>query len=107
MTDLSKWDIPEGEFCIFGKVFANPEKADELEAIYADTARAAQSEPGIVHYTIARDREERSVFHFFERYTSKEAFAAHNSLPVIRKLLNPENNFFRDVEAKFMKPVGL
>ncbi|KAI1810903.1 hypothetical protein GGS20DRAFT_144303 [Poronia punctata] len=101
----NKWNIPEGEFCVFGKVYAHPDKADALEAVYTETTRLAQSEPGTIYYCIARDPDDRSVFHFFERYANKEAFYAHNQQPVIQKLLN-EDNYFKDVTAQFMKPIG-
>ncbi|RYC56019.1 hypothetical protein CHU98_g10187 [Xylaria longipes] len=102
----SKWDIPEGEFCIFGTVYAYPEKADALEAVYTETTRLAQSEPGIVYYCLARDNSDPSIFHFFERYRNKKAFDEHNSQPIVQKLLN-EDNYIKDVTAKFMKPIGL
>ncbi|KAH8161884.1 hypothetical protein CIB48_g6373 [Xylaria polymorpha] len=101
----SKWDIPEGEFCIFGTVYAHPEKADALEAVYAETTRLAQSEPGIVYYCLARDKSDPSIFHFFERYRDRKAFDEHNSQPIIQKLLN-EDKYIKDVTAKFMKPIG-
>ncbi|GAP90007.1 putative antibiotic biosynthesis monooxygenase [Rosellinia necatrix] len=104
--DSSKWDIPEGEFCIFGTVYAHPEKADALEAVYAETTRLAQHEAGIVSYCLARDRKDPAVFHFFERYRDRKAFDEHNSQPIIQKLLN-EDRYIRDVTAQFMKPIGL
>lgn len=88
------------------QVWAYPEKADALEAVYAETTRLAQSEPGIVYYCLARDKKDTSVFHFFERYKSKKAFEEHNSQPIIQKLLN-EDKYIKDVTAEFMKPIGL
>ncbi|KAI1419820.1 hypothetical protein F5Y12DRAFT_775869 [Xylaria sp. FL1777] len=101
-----KWDIPKGEFCVFGTVYAHPEKADALEAVYTETTRLAQSEAGIIHYCLARDTDDPNVFHFFERYKSRAAFEEHNSQPIIQKLLN-EDKYIKDVTAKFMKPIGL
>ncbi|KAI0976438.1 hypothetical protein F4678DRAFT_417081 [Xylaria arbuscula] len=102
----TKWNIPEGEFCVFGTVYAYPDKADALEAVYAETTRLAQSETGIIYYTLARDPDDASVFHFFERYKNREAFDEHNRQPIIQKLLN-EDKYFKDVTAKFMKPIGV
>ncbi|KAJ3563420.1 hypothetical protein NPX13_g8203 [Xylaria arbuscula] len=105
-TSSTKWDIPEGEFCIFGTVYAYPDKADALEAVYTETTRLAQAETGIVYYCLARDRDDPSVFQFFERYKNQKAFEEHNSQPIIQKLLN-EDKYIKDVTAKFMKPIGL
>ncbi len=88
------------------QVYAYPEQADALEAIYTETTRLAQLEAGIVYYCLARDTDDTSVFHFFERYKSRKAFDEHNSQPIIQKLLN-EGKHIKDVTAKFMKPIGL
>jgi len=127
----NQWNIPDGEFCVIGKVsftylvlyiesqphhisnlstsqrqvYAYPDKADELEAIYTETSRLAKDEPGNIAYCISRDPDDPTVFHFFERYASKEAFAAHNSQPLSQKLIN--GNLMKDVTAKFMKPIGV
>ena len=95
--------VPEDEFCVFGTVYAHPEHADELEAVYAETTRQAASEPGTIYYTLARDPDDRNVFHFFERYTGREAFEAHNSTPTVKKLL--ADGLFKGVKAKFVKPI--
>ncbi|KAI0531514.1 hypothetical protein GGR58DRAFT_230993 [Xylaria digitata] len=102
----SEWNIPEGEFCVFGTVYAYPEKADALEVVYTETTRLARSEAGIVYYCLARDTDDPNVFHFFERYKSQNAFEEHNRQPIIQKLLN-EDKYIKRVTAKFMKPIGL
>ncbi|KAJ4356975.1 hypothetical protein N0V95_002918 [Ascochyta clinopodiicola] len=99
--------IPEGEFCVFGTVYAYPEHADALEAVYAETTRLAASEPGSIYYCIARDGDDPTVFHFFERYTGRAAFDEHNAQPIIKKLIG--DRLFRGVKAKFVeavKPAG-
>jgi quinol monooxygenase YgiN len=125
----SKWKIPEGEFCVYGtvsaystsfpsiptpshriwliavKVYAHPDKADALEAVYAETTRLAQLEAGCIYYCIGRDADDPSIFQFFERYASKQAFDNHNSQPIIRKLLDVDK-YIKDVTATFVKPIG-
>ncbi|KAF2972354.1 hypothetical protein GQX73_g1357 [Xylaria multiplex] len=104
----SEWNIPEGEFCVFGTVYVYPEKADALEAVYTETTRLARSEAGIVYYyyCLARDTGDPNVFHFFERYKSQDAFEEHNGQPITQKVLN-EDKYIKRVTAKFMKPIGL
>lgn len=96
--------IPEDEFCVFGTVHAHPEHADALEAVYAETTRLAQFEPGTIYYCLARDTQDPTIFHFFERYNGKKAFDEHNAQPIIQKLM--ADQFIKGVKAKFMKPIG-
>lgn len=86
------------------QVFAFPQHADALEAVYRETTMLSASEPGILYYCISRDADDPAVFHFFERYTGREAFDAHNSLPIIQKLLN-EDGYIKNVEAVIAKPL--
>ncbi|KAK3377362.1 hypothetical protein B0T24DRAFT_678198 [Lasiosphaeria ovina] len=96
--------IPEDEFCVFGTVYAFPEHADALEAVYAETTRLAALDPGSLYYCICRDSDDPAVFHFFERYTGRKAFDAHNQQPIIRKLLD-EDKYMRKVKATFVKAI--
>lgn len=115
--------VPEGEFCVFGtvslteipadfqtkvvadyvKVYAHPEHADALEAVYAETTRHSASEPGIIYYCLARDDDDRNVFHFFERYTGRKAFEEHNSTPTVKKLI--ADGLMKGVKAKFVQAI--
>lgn len=50
-------NIPEDQdFVIYGTIHAHPQHADALEAVYAETTRLAESEPGTVYYCICRVR---------------------------------------------------
>lgn len=86
------------------QVYAFPEHADALERVYAETTRLSALEPGIVYYCIARDGDDPTMFHFFERYTGRKAFDEHNSQPIIQKLVN-EDKYIKGVKAKFAKPI--
>jgi quinol monooxygenase YgiN len=111
-------NIPENEdFVVYGTIHAHPESADALEAVYVETTRLAQNEPGTVYYCICRvslvhshsqrswltrnqDQDDRAMFHMFERYKGKAAFDAHNQQPIIQKLLL-EWRYIRGVKAWF------
>ncbi|KAI5356519.1 Putative antibiotic biosynthesis monooxygenase domain-containing protein [Septoria linicola] len=101
MTELPP--VPEDEFCVFGTVYAHPEHADALEAVYAQTTKSAASEPGIIYYCLARDPDDRNVFHFFERYTGRKAFEEHNNTPTVKMLI--ADGLMRGVKAKFVKAI--
>ena len=116
--------VPQDEFAVYGKVhtyppytpttrrvhlqhpqvYAFPQHADALEAVYRETTILSASEPGILHYCISRDADDPAIFHFFERYTGREAFDAHNSQPIIQKLLNVDR-YIKHVEAVIAKPL--
>lgn len=85
------------------QVYARPEHADALEAVYAETTRLSASEPGIIYYCLARDGDDRNVFHFFERYTGRKAFEEHNSTPTVKKLM--ADGLMKGVKAKFVQPI--
>ncbi|KAM7187698.1 hypothetical protein V8F33_011082 [Rhypophila sp. PSN 637] len=97
--------VPEDEFCVFGVVFAHLNQADALEQVYAETTRLAASEPGTLQYCIARDPDNREAFHFYERYAGRAAFEAHNTQPIIVKLLG-EGKLIKEVRFKFVKPIA-
>ena len=55
VVDIS--NIPEDEdFVVYGTIHAHPGSADALEAVYVETTRLAQDEPGTVYYCICRVR---------------------------------------------------
>ena len=86
-------------------MYCKPEHADALERIYAETTRRANSdeEPGTLSYCICRDSQDRSKFHFYERYAGREAFEYHNDQDATRKIF--EVDMFQDVKAVFAKPI--
>ncbi|KAK5111000.1 hypothetical protein LTR62_005375 [Meristemomyces frigidus] len=101
------FEIPEGEFIIFGTaspVYAHPEHADALAQVYAYTNEHAKSEPGTLQYCLARDPDDPTVFHMFEHYASRKAFEEHNDQPIIKKLIEVDG-FMKGVKAKFMVPI--
>ncbi|KAK4985310.1 hypothetical protein LTR66_007770 [Elasticomyces elasticus] len=95
--------IPEDEFCVYGTVYAFPEHADALEAVYAELTRLSRFEPGVIYYCLARDGDDPTIFHFFERYTGRKAFDEHNQQPIVQKLM--ADKYMRGVKAKFVKAI--
>ena len=104
LSDTASLAIPDGEFVVYGKVYTDPAHSDYVEELYAQMTAHAQHEEGIVYYCLARDLEDRNVFHFFERYTGKEAFERHNVTELAKKLLG--SGWMRGVSARFGKAIG-
>jgi quinol monooxygenase YgiN len=63
----------------------------------------AKTEPGVVHYSLSRNTADPSIFHFFERYESKEAFEVHCSRPETQKVLS--SGWVKEFKARFEKPL--
>lgn len=85
------------------KVYTVPEHADKVEAVYKQTTKNAEAEEGTVYYCICRDTNDPSIFHFFERYKSKQAFEKHNDQKIIQDLVN--SGWMKDVKAVFVRPI--
>jgi quinol monooxygenase YgiN len=58
------------------KVYTVPEHADQVEAVYKETTKLAQGGEGVVYYCLGPDTDDPSIFHFFERYQSKQGVSA-------------------------------
>ena len=84
-------------------MYCVPEHADKVEAVYKETTKHAEVEEGTVYYCLGRDAKDPSIFHFFERYKSKEAFKEHNDQDIVQKLVN--SGWMKDVKAVFVKPI--
>ncbi len=62
---------------VLAKLTAAEGKSEELEAALAVLIEAAEEEPELEIYSVHKDPENEGVYHFFELYTTKEAFAVH------------------------------
>ncbi len=52
-------------------------KGDDLEAALHTLVAAADEEPGLEIYTVARSQDDPNIFIFYELYTDADALAAH------------------------------
>ena len=104
LPDDAPLAIPEGEFVVYGKVYTDSAHSDDVEELYAQMTEHAQYEEGIIYYCLARDLDDRTVFHFFERYASREAFERHNETDLVKKLMS--TGWMKGVSARFGKAIG-
>ncbi len=103
LSSEDTFDIPSGEFTVYGKVYTDPAHSDDVEALYAAMIEHTKQEKGIIYYCLTRDQDERSVFHFFERYENKEAFDRHNETELVQKLM--ASGWMKGVSARSGKPI--
>jgi autoinducer 2-degrading protein len=61
----------------------HPDKLDEFVAgIHANARASLKDEPGCLRFDVHRDRDEPTVFYFYEIYIDRRAFeVAHRSAP--------------------------
>jgi quinol monooxygenase YgiN len=57
----------------------------------------------MMYYCLGRDPDDPTIFHFFERYTGRQAFEDHKNQPVGQELF--KNKYIRGVKAKVVKPI--
>lgn len=60
---------------------------DEVLALLRQLAEASRSEPGNLAFTVYRELDEPRGVVLLERYTSRDAFAAHRETPHFKELV--------------------
>ena len=63
------------------KAKARPEKAEAFEALFRAYVEPSRAEPGCIEYHMLRDKEDPSLFVFYEIWASKDALDVHSALP--------------------------
>lgn len=63
------------------KAKTRPEKADAFEALFASFVEPSRQEPGCIEYHMLRDKQDPSLFMFYEIWASKAALDVHSALP--------------------------
>ena len=58
-----------------------PEKSDAFEAFFSGYVEASRAEPGCIEYHMLRDKQDPSLFVFFEVWADKAALDVHSALP--------------------------
>lgn len=63
------------------KAKTRPEKAEAFEALFRSYVEPSRAEPGCIEYHMLRDKEDPSLFVFYEIWASKAALDVHSALP--------------------------
>jgi|RhiMetdeSRZDD1v2_1073273.scaffolds.fasta_scaffold1472727_1 quinol monooxygenase YgiN len=66
---------------------AKPGKAEEVEQILIDLARATRTEPGALMFIANRAKEARDTFVLYEQYRDEAAFLAHQQTAHFKQLV--------------------
>ncbi|MFK8332214.1 putative quinol monooxygenase [Pseudomonas sp. BJa5] len=63
------------------KAKTRPEQAEAFEALFRAYVEPSRAEPGCIEYHMLRDKEDPSLFVFYEIWASKAALDEHSALP--------------------------
>jgi quinol monooxygenase YgiN len=66
---------------VTGRVRATPESLDEALALAREHVERSRAEPGCLEHRVFRDVDEPSTLMFFERWSDRDALAAHFRVP--------------------------
>jgi len=78
-----------------------PEKSDAFEAFFSGYVEASRAEPGCIEYHMLRDKQDPSLFIFFEIWQSQAHLDVHSNLPHMKQFLAQRDEYLeRDFEIR-------
>lgn len=72
-----------------------PEKAAEFEALFRAYVEPSRAEEGCIEYHMLRDRQDPTLFIFYEVWQSPEHLAIHSALPHMRQFHERRMDYLR------------
>ncbi|MDU9392237.1 putative quinol monooxygenase [Pseudomonas sp. zfem002] len=86
------------------KAKTRPERAEAFEALFRAYVEPSRAEPGCIEYHMLRDKEDPSLFVFYEIWASKAALDVHSSLPHMREFFEKRMDYLeRDFEIQLIE----
>jgi len=85
------------------KAKTRPEKAEAFEALFRGYVEPSRKEPGCIEYHMLRDKEDPSLFIFYEIWASKAALDVHSALPHMQKFADSRMDYLeRDFDIQLI-----
>lgn len=78
-----------------------PEHSGAFENTLKDLVKHSKLEEGLLDYYIARDPKDQTVFHVFERYSSKSALQQHLEREALQTLI--KSGWIKDMQMTVAK----
>ena len=79
------------------------ETADAFEALFRAYVQPSRAEPGCIEYHMLRDREDPTLFIFYEVWQSRAHWDIHANLPHMRQFFEQRMDYLaRDVETRMI-----
>ncbi len=80
-----------------------PEKADEFQALFSAYVEPSRAEPGCIEYHMLRDREDPTLFIFYEIWQSKAHLDVHSALPHMQRFAEQRMDYLtRDFDIRLI-----
>ena len=85
------------------KAKTRPEKADAFEALFRAYVEPSRAEPGCIEYHMLRDKQDPSLFVFYEIWASKAALDVHSALPHMQQFFENRMDYLeRDFDIQLV-----
>ncbi|MBM3107358.1 MAG: putative quinol monooxygenase [Pseudomonas sp.] len=85
------------------KAKTHPEKAEAFEALFRAYVQPSRAEPGCIEYHMLRDKEDPSLFVFYEIWASKAALDVHSALPHMQAFFDKRMDYLeRDFDIQLI-----
>lgn len=79
----------------------HPEKSDAFEAFFRSYVDASRAEPGCIEYHMLRDKQDPTLFIFYEIWQSQAHLDVHSNLPRMKQFLDQRDEYLeRDFEIR-------
>jgi len=75
------------QFAFILKAKTRPEKAEAFETLFRAYVEPSRQEPGCIEYHMLRDKEDPSLFIFYEIWESQAHLDVHSNLPHMQQFL--------------------
>ncbi|WP_028237992.1 putative quinol monooxygenase [Stutzerimonas azotifigens] len=84
-----------------------PEQAEAFERLLRPYVEPSRAEHGCIQYHMLRDKDDPTLFIFFEVWQSKEHLAVHSALPHMRAFHERRMDYLRrDFEIREVEMLG-
>ncbi|MBJ9978349.1 antibiotic biosynthesis monooxygenase [Pseudomonas sp. S75] len=86
------------------KATTRPEKSAEFEALFRTHVESSRQEAGCLEYHMLRDRDDPSLFVFFEVWADQHALDAHSALPHMAAFFEKRMDYLaRDFDLQWVE----
>ena len=80
-----------------------PEKSAAFEALFRAYVEPSRAEPGCIEYHMLRDKEDPTLFIFYEIWASQAHLDVHSNLPHMKQFFETRMDYLaRDFEVRMI-----
>ncbi|HGY9627805.1 antibiotic biosynthesis monooxygenase [Pseudomonas putida] len=92
------------QYAFILKAKTRPEKAEAFEQLFRAYVEPSRQEPGCIEYHMLRDKEDPSLFVFYEVWASKADLDVHSALPHMREFFEQRMEYLeRDFDIQMIE----